>query len=84
MLYKILPDLRLSNPDEDKTTLITKSIEVLKNKPQSMRRFIRNYSAIILRVVRKIIVVYMNEEMDADQMDAEIQRVVDEAVRKYS
>ena len=77
-------DLRLSNPDEPKTTLITKSIEVLKNKPQSMRRFIRNYSAIILRVVRKINVVYMNEDLDEEQMSAEIQRVVDEAVRKYS
>ena len=78
-------DLRLSNPAWPKDMLISKSIEILKNKPQTMRRFIRNYSSIMLRIIRKITIHLRGKSnIDGLESDEQIHKIIDESVRKYA
>ena len=78
-------DLRLSNPDVRPYNVIQNAIFEIKSKPQSFQRFIRNYSAIILRIVRKIEVdKKLHPTTLMSERKRRVKQIVDEAVRKYS
>jgi hypothetical protein len=43
-------DVRLSNPDLSRDKVISKAIEILKNRPGSLTKFIRNYTGFFIKI----------------------------------
>jgi len=43
-------DVRLSNPDMSRTDVVSKAIEILKKRPESLTKFIRNYTGFFVNI----------------------------------
>lgn len=48
-------DLRLSNPNKSKEELIKRTLEIIRDKKQSLRGFIRNYSVFLVKERHKLL-----------------------------
>ena len=57
-------DLRLSNPDIDRETLVKIAMKKLESLPINFTTFIRNYSGMIVDVSKEIKKIYNKKDLD--------------------